>query len=160
MTNWETIILTAGATLIGGTILFGISEFVKVLVLMPLQKFREHVQVTLDRTDFYANRITNYFPAKPSDSEKLLISQICADFRSAATGLSSTYVSISLRKQLAWLHIVPSTEDVQKAYGGLMFLSNSILYRGQNSEIGNPTQNHKMIDQIKNSLTSTKTSSV
>lgn len=156
MTNWETIILTAAATLIGGTILFGISEFVKVLVLMPLQKFREHVQLTLDRTDFYTNRITNYFPAKPSDNEKLLIAQITADFRSAATGLSSTYVSISLRKQLAWLHIVPSAEDVQKAYGGLMYLSNSILYRGQDSDIGGPSKNHDMIDQIKNSLTSTK----
>jgi hypothetical protein len=124
----------------------------KILMLIPLQKFREHVQLTLDRTDFYANVMTNYFPARPSDDEKQRISRICADFRSAATGLNSTYVSISFRKQLAWLHTVPNAEDVQKSYHALIYLSNSILYSGRRSESGSPERNNDMIDQIKHSL--------
>jgi len=59
MTDWKTIILTAAATLIGGTILFGISEFIKILVLLPLQKYREHVQLVLDRVDMYAYHCVN-----------------------------------------------------------------------------------------------------
>jgi hypothetical protein len=153
MTNWETITLTAAVTLIGGTILFGISEFIKVLVLVPLQRFREHVQLVLDRTDFYANRITNYFPTNPSDRDKQLMEQITADFRSAATGLSSTYVSISFHKTLVKFHIIPSPEKIHKAYGALMYLSNSILIRGQDNEVDTPTNNNKQIEIIKVALT-------
>lgn len=152
MTNWETITLTAAVTLIGGTFLFGISEFVKVLVLLPLQKYREQVQIVLDRVDFYTNRITNYFPPNPSKEELQLMAQITADFRSAATGLNSTYVCISLRKPLIRLGVIPTSKKVQDAYGALMYLSNSVLIRSAADGVDTPTENHKMVDRVKSAL--------
>ncbi|HEU5004498.1 MAG TPA: hypothetical protein VFT49_00215 [Candidatus Saccharimonadales bacterium] len=152
MADWVKIVLTAAVTLIGGTILFGVSEVVKVLVLAPLQKFKAHVQLTLDRIDFYANRITNPFSENPTDDERRLMAQIQADLRSAATGLSSTYVTISLRKVLIKLKIIPKQEAITKAYGALMYLSNSLLVRGHMDEADNPRNNHAKIEEIKAAL--------
>ena len=107
MSDLMQIFLTAALTLLGGTLLFIVGEFTKVLVVIPLQKYKEHVQTTLDRVDFYANRITNFFPEKPSDEEWDLIGQISTDLRSAATQLRSKYVVISMRGLLIKMKLIP-----------------------------------------------------
>jgi hypothetical protein len=131
MSDLLKIFLTAALTLFGGTLLLVFGEFVKVLVVVPLQKYREHVQVTRDRLDFYANQITNFFPASPSDEEWDRIRQISRDLRSAATQLSSKYAGISSRRLLIKMKIIPSAKKLAEAYGSLIFLSNSIPRHGE-----------------------------
>jgi hypothetical protein len=92
MSQWQIIIFTSACTLIGGTLLFVISEFVKVLVAAPLHKYREHVQLTIDRLDYYSKWICNYFPVKPTEEEKRLKNQIENDLRSAATSGKLSYL--------------------------------------------------------------------
>jgi hypothetical protein len=154
MTEWEKIVLTAALTLLGGMILFILSEFTRVLIVVPLQKYKEHVQVVFDRMDFYSNRLTNFFSANPEEEELQLIRQISSELRSAATQLSSKYAIISWRPLLIQLHIVPSAEELQKAYGGLVFLSNNLPREGRpsNDAIDPIMMNHDRIDEVKAAL--------
>lgn len=154
MTEMEKIVLTAALTLLGGMILFILSEFARVLIVVPLQKYKEHVQVVFDRVDFYANRLTNFFSADPGNEELQLIQQISSELRSAATQLNSKYATISWRPLLIKLHIVPSAEDLEKAYGGLVFLSNNLPREGRasNDAIDPIMNNNKRIDEIKSAL--------
>ena len=85
MSDLLQIFLTAALTILGGIVLFIFGEFAKVLIVQPLQKYTEQVQLIRDRLDFYANRVTNYFSEEPNDEEWKLIQQINADFRSVAT---------------------------------------------------------------------------
>lgn len=148
------IVLTAALTLIGGTLLFVFGEFVKVLVVVPLQKYKEHVQLVRDRVDFYSNRVTNFFSAEPDDEEWELIRRISADFRSSATQLSSKYAGISWRKLLVKFRIIPSAEKLDEAYRSLIFLSNSIPREGRDSnrEIDPIMLNHEHIEKVKIAL--------
>jgi len=155
MTELENIVLTAALTLFGGMILFILSEFVRVLIVVPLQRYKEHVQVVFDRVDFYSNRLTNFFSADPGEEELQLMRQISSELRSAATQLNSKYATISWRSLLIKLHIVPSAEELQKAYGGLVFLSNNLPREGRtsNDAIDPIMKNNDRIDEIKLALT-------
>lgn len=153
MSEVEKIVLTAAVTLLGGTTLLVTGEFLKALVIVPLQKYKEQVQLTLDRLDYYANRLTNHFNANPNKEEQELIATIKADLRSAATQLSSKYVSISWRKLLIFLKVIPTGKNIEKAYSGLMFLHNSILYKDQVDEHNNTRINAQKITEVKAALT-------
>ncbi|HSX15030.1 MAG TPA: hypothetical protein VLE72_03970 [Candidatus Saccharimonadales bacterium] len=152
MSDWLKIILTAAATLIGGMILFVFAEFARALVLTPLYKYREQVQLVLDRLDYYSNRLTNFFPDEPSEQERQLIKQIESDLRSAATQLKSKYMSITWRKSLILIRIIPSQDKVNEAYQSLIYLHNSILYKGQVDEHNNAKTNNEKIELVKNAL--------
>ena len=152
MTQLETIVLTAGLTLIGGVVILILGELFKTLVIIPLQKYREQVQVVLDRVDFYSNYLTNYFSAKPTAREQEVIDNIRADLRSGATQLSSKYASIALGRLLVHLRLLRPKAKIQTAYGSLMYLHNSILYEGKGSSHQNPTENLKHIEAIQRAL--------
>ncbi|HSX31617.1 MAG TPA: hypothetical protein VLE99_06910 [Candidatus Saccharimonadales bacterium] len=155
MSDLLQIFLTAGLTIVGGVILFIFGEFAKVLIIQPLQKYNEQVQLIRDRLDFYANRVTNYFSEEPNDEEWKLIQQINADFRSAATQLSSKYAGIMRRKLLIRLKIIPTPEMVEEAYRHLMLLSNNVPRRGRRDRDGehDPIMiNHDAIEKVKAAL--------
>ena len=155
MSDLLQITLTAAFTIIGGIILFVFGEFAKVLIVQPLQKYNEQVQLILDRLDFYANRVTNYFSEEPNDEEWKLIQQINEDFRSAATQLSSKYAGIMRRKLLIRLKIIPTPEKVEEAYKNLMVLSNNLPRRGRrdrDAEHDPIMVNHDAIDKVKAAL--------
>ncbi len=155
MSDLLQIFLTAGLTLIGGVVLFIFGEFAKVLIIQPLQKYNEQVQLIRDRLDFYANRVTNYFSEEPNDEEWKLIQQINADFRSAATQLSSKYAGIARRKLLIRFKVIPTPEKIEEAYRNLMFLSNNLPRRGRDdrdSEVNPIMVNHDAIDKVKAAL--------
>lgn len=154
MSDLLKIFLTAALTLLGGTLLLVLGEFIKVLVVVPLQSYKEHVQITLDRIDFYSNQITNFFPAKPNDEQLKLIRQISGDFRSAATQLRSKYAVISSRKLLIKMKIIPSSDKLAEVYGSLIFLSNSIPRHGErvDGEQDPIMMNHDHIERAKAAL--------
>lgn len=153
MSDLLQIVLTTAFTLIGGTLLFVFGEFVKVLVVVPLQKYKEQVQLTLDRVDFYANQVTNYFSEKPDDEEWALIKQISTELRSGATQLKSKYVVISMKKLLIKMRFIPTAENLQEAYGSLMFLSNSIPRKGRyEGEKDIIMLNHDAMEKVKAAL--------
>lgn len=155
MPQWLQIVFTAALTLIGGIVLFIFGEFAKVLIVQPLQKYNEQVQLIRDRLDFYANRVTNYFSEEPNNDEWALIQQINADFRSAATQLGSKYAGIYRRKLLIRLKMIPTPEKIEEAYRGLMFLSNNLPRRGRDDRDAehNPIMlNHDVIEKVKAAL--------
>ena len=155
MSDLLQIFLTAALTLIGGTLLFIFGELARVLVIVPLQKYKEHVEVIRDRLDFYSNRVTNFFSEEPDDEEWALIRQISSEFRSGATQLSSRYVGISLRGLLIRLKVIPTTEKLGEAYKSLIFLSNNIPRHGRRDTDSkhNPIMmNHDAIEKAKSAL--------
>lgn len=154
MSDLFKISLTAALTLLGGVILFAFGEFVKVLIITPLQKFKEQVQLTLDRIDFYANQITNFFPAKPSKHEQEHMQKISADFRSAATQLRSKYAVIGLKEFLVNLGTIPSINEIDEVYGSLMLLSNNLPIEGRdsNKEVDPIMTNHNAMKKVQKIL--------
>jgi hypothetical protein len=152
MSQWQIIIFTSACTLIGGTLLFVISEFVKVLVAAPLHKYREHVQLTIDRLDYYSKWICNYFPVKPTEEEKRLKNQIENDLRSAATQLKSKYAIISFKRPLVALRLIPEPQKIANAYHSLIYLHNSLISSQEADDHNNARNNHDEIETIKHSL--------
>lgn len=155
MSDLLQIFLTAALTLLGGTVLFIFGEFARVLAVVPLQKYKEQVQVIRDRLDFYANRVTNFFSEEPDDDEWALIRQISDDFRSGATQLSSKYAGISLRKLFIRMKIIPTVDKLDEAYKSLIFLSNNIPRHGRrdaDAEHNPIMMNHGAIEKAKAAL--------
>ncbi len=156
MTGIEQAAWTAAFTLIGGTLLFVFGEFAKVLIIVPLQKYKEHVQVTLDRIEFYSNQLTNLFSEKPEKDELDRMRQISADLRSAATQLKSKYIVISFKKPLAILGVIPSNKELDTACGCLFFLSNNLprpnKLRDRDPKYDPIMSNHERIEEIQKLL--------
>lgn len=153
----ESIILTACITLVGGVILLVIGELLKILVIIPIQKTREHIQIALSRVIFYSNRLTNYFPAKPSRREMDIIDSVTDDLRKTATNLMSNYTLVPMKRALSWIRVIPSQERIETAYQGLIYLHNSILFEGKRDYIENLIEiNGNEIDRIQSALTNKK----
>ncbi len=152
---WQ-IILTAGVTLLGGTLLFVFGEFVKVLIITPTQKYKEQVQVTLDRVEFYSNQLTNFFSDKPDKKELERMRQISADLRSAATQLKSKYTVISFNRLLVIIRLIPSKKQLGDVCGCLIFLSNNLPQpgrpRNRDPKYDQITLNNDRIEEIKKLL--------
>lgn len=154
MSDIENIILTACATLIGGILLLIVSELLKVLVMIPVQKTREQIQVVLSQVDFYSNRLTNFFSAEPTEHEIDIIKSIIQDLRKAATDLQSKYELVYMKKPLVLLKILPSQERIEVAFASLMYLYSSILYEGRRDYIVNLIEmNDNRIERVKAALT-------
>lgn len=153
MSDAEKIILTAAVTLIGGMVLFIISEYIRVFILVPVQKLNEQIQIAIGKVDFHCNMLTNYFPKEPSEEERKTIHEIKKDLRSAATQLNSKYSVISWKKHLIRLKLIPSAENIDIAYSGLIYLHNSILYSGRRDFVINEIEmNDNQIDRIQAAL--------
>lgn len=149
MSDLERIILTATATLIGGVILFVLGEFIKLAVLIPSQRLKEHIQIALSKLDFHCNMLTNYFSANPSEEEWKIIYEIKKDLRSAATELKSSYSLLPWKTPLAKIKLIPPPGNIDTAYRGLIYLHNSILYTGRRDFIINEIEmNNNQIDRI------------
>ncbi len=145
--------MTAGLTLVGGMLLFIISEFIRVAVIVPVQNLKEQLQTALERVDFYSNRLTNYFPAKPSREEIELINQIKGDLRAAATRLRSKYSVISMKRLAIRLNFIPDATNIDIAYSGLIYLHNSILLSSRRDFVINEIEmNHNHIERIQAAL--------
>lgn len=153
MPEWIQISMTAAFTLLGGIVLLIASELIKLLIVVPLKKYRDQVEVIIDKLDYHANYITNFFSEDPSPEEKELMQQIRRDFRAAATQLNAVYASISYKKLLIRTRLVPNKEEVRTAFRSLIFISNNLprvsRERGGRDQI---TQNSDAIDKIKESL--------
>ena len=154
MDNIYSILFTAVATLIGGVILLVMTELLKVLVITPAQKTREQMQIVLSRVDFFSNKLTNFFSAKPTEYEIDIITSITRDLREAATDLRSNYDLVFMKKFLSLIRVLPSQERIDAACTGLIYLHNSILYDGRREHVINLIElNDNQIDRIRAALT-------
>lgn len=148
---WK-IVLTASFTLIGGMILFVLGEFVRTLVIVPLQKYKEHVETILDRLDFYANFYTRVFDNNPSDEQRQDIVNYMSHMRSAASQLNAKYTLVGWKSFLIWRKTIPSAEKIEQAHKSLIYLSNSILFKKDLDEHNKPIKNSEEADKIRSSL--------
>ena len=97
MSDAEKILFTACATLIGGSVLLVMTELLKALVIAPVQKTREQIQVVLSRVDFYSHKLTNFFSTEPTEHEIDVIKSITKDLREAATDLKSNFTLVPMK---------------------------------------------------------------
>lgn len=149
--TWK-IVLTSSLTLFGGVVLFVAGEFVRTLVIIPLQKYKEHVETILDRLDFYANFYTRIFPDNPSDKEKLEIENYVAHMRSAASQLTAKYTLISWKGLLVMQRTIPTKDKIEKVHGSLIYLSNSILYKSTLDAHNKPVKNSEEAGKVRELL--------
>lgn len=157
MSEAEKILYTACATLIGGIFLLILTEIIKSFVMIPVLKTREQIQESLSKVDFHRNLLTYSFSANPDEEERSIIRTIKKDLREAATELNSRYTMVPFKKTLAKMKFVPSPEEIQVAYSGLIYLHNSILYEGKREHIDNLIEmNDNQIDRIHAALTRKK----
>lgn len=157
MSEVEKIIYTSCATLIGGVILLILTKLVDSFITSPTQKLKEQVQVAMSKVDFHCNMLTNYFSATPSEDELIIIRMIKKDLREAATDLKSKYTMIPFKSFLSILKLVPSANEIDVAYRGLIYLHNSILYEGRRDFVTNEIDmNQNQIDRIHAALTRSK----
>lgn len=152
-TDWLTIVLTAAVTLIGGVLLLIFTESVRLFVIQPLKAYRDHVELILDRLDFHANYMTNFFSETPDKEEREKIQEIQKDFRSAATQLNAKYASISMKWLLVKLGWIPSKKDKEEIHGKLIFLSNNFPKASRTRDTNDPIANNdRAIEFIKSKL--------
>ena len=146
------IAFTAAATLIGGVALFVIGKAVEVLVVIPLQDYKKQAQVALERVDFYAHYLTNYFSDSPGEKELALMRQISEELRASATQLKANYSSISYRGMLIRAGILPTQKELEDAFGNLIRLSNNLSSaerdRKRPAELSSVIVNNSSIDRI------------
>lgn len=154
MSDIENIVFTACLTLIGGVILLILSELIKITLIYPVHKTREQIQVVMSKVDFYSNRLTNFFPAKPSEFEENIINSIRNDLRESATELRARYTMVPLKRCIAMVRLLPSEDRIETASRSLIFLHNSILYEDRRKHVLNEIEiNHNKIDTIHAALT-------
>ena len=152
-TDWLTIVLTAAATLIGGVLLLIFTESIRLFVIQPLKAYRDHVELILDRLDYHANYMTNFFSEKPDDEERGKIREIQGDLRSAATQLNAKYASISMKWLLIRLGWIPDKNDIAEMHGKLIFLSNNFPKVSRTDDKRDPImKNDEAIEAIKSKL--------
>ncbi len=153
MPEWLQILMTAAVTLLGGIVLLVTSEFIKLLVITPLKQYRDHVQFILDRLDFHAGYVTNFFSEEPSEEERELMRQISKDFRTAATKLNAVYAGVTLKKTLEKWKLLPKRDDINNAYGKLLLLSNNLPRASRSTHGRDPIlTNHEAMEDIKKLL--------
>lgn len=152
-TDWLTIVLTAAATLIGGVLLLIITESIRLFVIQPLKSYRDHVELILDRLDYHANLMTNFFSEQPEKEELEKMREIQKDFRSAATQLNAKYASISMKWLLIKFRWIPTKKDKEEVHGKLIFLSNNFPKVSRTHDTNDPIMNNdKAIEFIKSKL--------
>jgi hypothetical protein len=138
-------VITAAFTILGASIILLFNS----LVVKPLIKLREHIGLTADRIDFYANRITNSFKSH----EFSIQAQVRDDLRSAATQLKAKAWAVPMKSVLSFFRLIPEKTNIYNAYSKLIFLSNSLISeddrRLRDSSSENPfTRNSREIDEI------------
>jgi hypothetical protein len=149
--GWK-IVLTAGLTLLGGIVLLLLGKAIEVLILTPLQKYRENSSTVLERMDFYSNRLTNFFSDDPGDKERDEMRKISHELRSVAMALKASYLNISFRRVLVKIKWIASRADLNEAVGKLTLLSNNLPQpekdRRRPPELSPIAVNHEAMDRV------------
>lgn len=150
------ITLTAAFTLLGGTVLLVLGKAIEVLVIAPLQKYKEQAQLAFERVDFYSNQLTNFFSDDPDDGERSRMRELSLEIRAVATHLKAKYVVISCKPLLVKLGVIPTRAALDKTFGNLVLLSNNLprpsRERGRTPEQSPIAVNNNAIDQIQSVL--------
>jgi hypothetical protein len=153
VSDLNAILITTAATLIGGMVLFIVSEFIRITIILPSQQLREQIQQALSRLDFHSNLLTNFFPAEPTEDQWATILEIKKDLRTAATEVKSKYAVISWKPVLSFIKFIPKQTNITVAYQGLIFLHNSILYSGKRDFVINEIEmNHNQMERVQAAL--------
>jgi hypothetical protein len=132
-------LITASLTIIIGITVYALSQFVSKFFIDPIHKQDEIRGEIADALDFYANIYTNSGSTGIPDEEKREASMV---LRQKATLLQSRTHLIRLYGFFSWLRFIPRRENVNKACGCLIGLSNQIF-------TGDPLRNNEWAEETK-----------
>lgn len=144
-------ILTTVLTLIGGTILFALSEFIRGLFIEPILRIRALTGDIVDKIIYYSADLTS--------GGKITIGrekEIREMLRALSTGLRAKEQTLPLYEYWAFIRLVPSNKDIDLCARGLMGLSNNFSWELDRCPPGHYVADYQesnaLIIQIQNAL--------
>jgi hypothetical protein len=136
--NSHTIIITAALTLIGGLILFILSNIFLKLILEPVQEMKKVIGEIHEETIYYSNLYHNPLiiepwvsKRKPTDEQTQNYRDGSEKLRRLSARLRATENVIPLYEVTRRLFALPSSSKVDEAARRLIFLHNSMYQTGR-----------------------------
>ena len=133
-------VITACLTVIIGVTVYALSQIVSKFLIEPIHKQDEIRGEIADSLAFYANIYCN-----PGSGTQQAMNEASRVLRQKATLLRSRTHLIRGYRFFSWVKLIPKIENIDRAYGNLIALSNSIFR-------GNPAQNNQWAEEIKQLL--------
>jgi len=141
MSELQTIFLTSGLTIIGGTILLIISQVFTRFFIEPIHEQRKIINEISDTLGFYANVYSN-----PGTAPIEILNEASQELRQKATLLRSRTSAIPWYKFFSFMLLVKPISNIEDASSSLIGISNSV-YEGSD-----PIINSERSKIIKDSL--------
>jgi len=134
----QTAILTSSLTVVGGLIIFFISQLILKYIIEPLSDYRKLRSQISIQLIYYANIYSNLYEynEENSNNEKLVkrLEEVSDTFRRLASELIGVSNIIPAHLFFSVLGILPNRKKIMKASSSLIGLSNSLWKYGNNTE--------------------------
>lgn len=135
------IFLTSAFTILGGILIFALTQLIQKFLLEPIHEQSKIIGEIFFGLVYYANRYAN--PGLGESKDRDVTSDA---FRRYASHLQGTTNGIRCYNLLEKLGLVPQHKNVEEAVGNLIRISNSI-------HSGNGRENHQDAENVKKLLT-------
>jgi hypothetical protein len=135
------IILTSSFTILGGILIFALTQLMQKFLIEPAYEQSKVIGEIFFGLIYYANRYTNPGSGRPED-----LTATSDAFRRYASQLQGTTNAIRCYNLFEKLRIVPKRANVEQAVGDLIRISNSI-------DSGNGRENRQDAHNVKKLLT-------
>jgi hypothetical protein len=151
MSDWEKIFYTSCLTIFGGVIVFCISQLIQRFVLEPIQELKKTIGEIRFRLNYYANVYPNDFEKVSEALKKQLITASDA-FRESGLRLESNASAIPGYDFFEAIRWIPKRDDIEKASGNLIFISNNTF----TEDLCERRERRRQINEVKKLLRMTE----
>jgi len=124
MSDLDKILLTAGATVIGGVIVLVIGQIITRFLLEPLLEYRSAVGAIADALLYYAHFFAD---SGPRIVEMKEVNDAADRIRRLAVELTAKTITIPGYRILGRIRLIRPYEEMLRARGALWGLSNSLI---------------------------------
>lgn len=147
MSELEKVFLTSGLTILGGVIVYVIGQILSKFFIEPIHEQKKLIGEIADSLIFYSNIYTN-----PGMTAPELMKDAHEKLRQQATLLISKTHMIPKYNFFSRLGVVISEKDIEGAFWGLIFLSNSVFQSSNEMGRSAALTNDDMAEKIKKLL--------
>lgn len=141
------ILLTSTLTIIGGVVVFSLSQIVQKFLVEPVHEQAKVIGEIFFGLVYYADRYANPGTGRPE-----AMTETVDTFRRYASRLEGTTHAVRCYRLFECLGLAPSREGVDKAVGDLIRISNSI-HTGNGRENGHDADSVKKLLSVPNRKT-------
>jgi len=142
------IFLTSGLTIIGGVLIYTMGQVISKFFIEPIHSQAKCIEKISHSLIFYANIYANV-----RNDQHDIRKKVSNTTRHQASILAARTNMIKFYRLFELLMLVPKRNDVEKAVGELIGLSNSIFPpAGEDASINQSRENHTSLENIKKLL--------